>query len=563
MTKAEQEEDIAKKLNSKWWRISNLYAIEPDVGTGMVKFRPNAVQRLLFKNFWWLNNVPKSRQHGISTYVEVDVLDDCLFADNVTGGIVDKSMPDATKKLLKIKQAYDTMDDESIHPDTYMIGAMIKERIRIVKSNDSELAFSNGSRIWTGVSLRGGRVHYLHISELGPIAYNNPDRAEEIRTGAFNTIHEGSKIVIESTHEGGEFGLNYEMIRVAQQSPRDRKRMSRMHWQLHFFGWWQDPKNRLEVDDGYESAVTPELEELFAEKEKLCRMKLAPEQKYWYAMKRITQGDKMSKEHPFDVEEALSASIKGAIYGEDIAAMRNEGRICEFPWDRTSPWYVFWDMGKKDFMCMGLVQHNGRYWDLYDSFSFFGKGERFYWQKVLEWEKQYGPISMHFMPWDAGKAGEEGPSWVNSFSKLGMTNIRTVPRTPDQWIGIRHMRTQLPQFRFHAKNNDKDFDCGDVKLPSLLKALAGYHVKIEEKDGRQREVPVHDQCSHMADMMRTFAEAHARGMLNQQYGLTNNGRGTPASRQVKVDHGRFEPSGHPGRVKVGFGGQGTGQRIRY
>ena len=562
MTVEEQENELAAKFSDQHWRINNLYVVENEKGD-VVKFKLNHVQAILFKDLWWLNVVPKSRQHGISTFFEKLWFDTALFNDNITCGIVDKSMPDATKKLAKMKFAWEHMDSKKHNPDTYQIGASIKERVKITKSNDSEIEFSNGSKIWCGVSLRGGTVQRLLITELGAISYNNPDKAEEIRAGAFNTVHEGSIVAIESTHEGGEFGLNYEMIRLAQQSPLEKDRMSRMHWKLHFFGWWQDPKNVLQIDGGYETAMSPELEELFMEKEQLCKMKLSKEQKYWYAMKRLTQRDKMSKEHPFDVEEAISAAIKGAIYGDLMNEMRTESRIVDFPWDRASPLYCFWDMGKKDFMCMELMQHNGQYWTVVDSFAYFGKGEHFYHQKVLEWERKYALISMHFMPWDAGTTGDVGPSWVNSFEKLQMTNIRTVKRTNDKWVGIRHGRATLPQIKMHAVNCDREMTVDTIKIPSLITSMRNYHVKVEEKDGKVHEIPVHGPESHHCDAMRTFFEAHLKGMLNEDYGLSNNGRGTAPQRQLVVDRGGYDaPYGRQQAARVSYGNK-AGVRVSY
>ena len=39
-----------------------------------------------------------------------------------------------------------------------------------------------------GTSSRGGTVHFLHVSELGKIARKYPERAEEIVTGAFESV---------------------------------------------------------------------------------------------------------------------------------------------------------------------------------------------------------------------------------------------------------------------------------------------------------------------------------------------------------------------------------------
>ena len=74
---------------------------------------------------------------------------------------------------------------------------------RVATSDSSKmLAFSNGSSIRVGTSLRSGTYQYLHISEFGKLCAQRPDRAEEIIAGAINTVEVGSFIFIESTGEG-------------------------------------------------------------------------------------------------------------------------------------------------------------------------------------------------------------------------------------------------------------------------------------------------------------------------------------------------------------------------
>jgi hypothetical protein len=552
MNELKRREKIKELLGNDYWRMNHLYTIEPKQG-GLIKFRFNYVQKCFWRTMWWLNVVLKSRQHGLSTLINQHQLDTCLFNKNVTCGIIDNTMPDAAKKLNKIKLSYENLDNPDVHPDTCKLGATIKEGVRIVKSNESEIEFSNGSKIWVGVSLRGGTVQYLHVSELGPIAYNHPERAKEIRSGAFNTVHIGCKITIESTHEGGKTGLNYDMVRLAQGSPKD---LSPMHWRFHFFAWWEDPDNVNVIDSGYDYAVTPEIEEIFSLKSEELGVKFTPEQKYWYAMRKANQKEDMATQHPFDREEALNISIRGAIYGKELAGLRHERRVLDFKPDANAPLFTFWDLGSTDYTWILLMQFYGMNWYLQDCFAWHGKGARFYYAKIVEFERKYGPITMNFMPHDSKQNHKgEGSSWIDDFKACGMNNIKPVPRTPDIWHGIKHLRTQLPRFYIHNKNCDQEFKTEEIRIPSLVSCLEGYHTEMDEKNGILKEVPRHDEFSHGADALRTFAEAHKKGMLDDPASFTGSGM---RSRNV-VDRGRFGGSGFQG-VSHGSGGSNV---VRY
>lgn len=58
-------------------------------------------------------------------------------------------------------------------------------------------------------------MQFLHVSELAYVSVHAPWRAREIRTGAINTVPPGGFILKESTHEGGRYGVNYELTRQA------------------------------------------------------------------------------------------------------------------------------------------------------------------------------------------------------------------------------------------------------------------------------------------------------------------------------------------------------------
>ena len=159
--KAALEEKIKSLLSNKWWRMNNLYWIV-DPNMKRVRFRMNKAQEHLFKNAWWRNVVPKSRRHGISTLLEIWALDDAVFNADFTAGLVDWKEEDGKKKLNIIKFAFESMDwtppGELSADEEFLvaIGKLVKKGIQ-AKSNESEIRFTNGSRIWTSCSGRGGR----------------------------------------------------------------------------------------------------------------------------------------------------------------------------------------------------------------------------------------------------------------------------------------------------------------------------------------------------------------------------------------------------------------------
>ena len=142
------EAELAECLADPWWRLNNLHAIKPKQG-GVKKYRPNKVQAAIYRLYWWLNYILKSRQHGVSTFWVLMFLDRILFEPGMVAGVIDITAKDAQKKLGMAKISFDHMDDPEVHPDTWQIGAIIKKRVKLIKGNDApfpeELVFSNKS----------------------------------------------------------------------------------------------------------------------------------------------------------------------------------------------------------------------------------------------------------------------------------------------------------------------------------------------------------------------------------------------------------------------------------
>lgn len=535
----EEEKQLTKILSDQRWRISNLYWIENKHGQ-KVKFVPNWAQLAFLSAFWWLNVILKARQLGMSTLIQILMLDRALFNKNQTLGIIDKTDDDAKKKLGKIAFAYDHLDDPE-DPRTAPLGHMLKKSLRVIKANSKEIEFSNGSKIWAGTSLRGGTVNFLHVSELGPIAHKYPDKAREIAAGSLNTVHQGNIVVIESTHMGGRSGLNYEMIRLARKT--GPKPQTVMDWKFFFFAWWQDASYVLPLY-GQPLQLTLDQAKYFAELQNKHGIKLTPEQKHWYVKKSQNPKVSMPTEFPSTPEEALQAVTEGAIYGKELAELRAKGRIRDLEAQQEAPLYTFWDIGTSDYTCIWLVQFVGLDIIAVDYYTCYGERPAHYGAKIIEWERHYGiGINAHYMPHDAKHklVLTGGKSWVDMLKDAGLRNIKVVPRTPDYWIGIQHLRGLLHRFYFNAKTCEKDFELPSGRLlPSGLGALEGYHTTVEAENGKIKEEPIHDENSHGSDALRTLAEAHNRGMLegNSTTAIRSNVR----AGKLEVKTGLAEPS---------------------
>ena len=108
----------AAMMQSREWPLDNLYSIVSEQGISM-PFARNDVQRALWDQLWFWNIILKGRQHGISSFILLLMLDACLFNANTHCGLIDATLADATKKLDKARFAYEkpTAEHQGLRPD--------------------------------------------------------------------------------------------------------------------------------------------------------------------------------------------------------------------------------------------------------------------------------------------------------------------------------------------------------------------------------------------------------------------------------------------------------------
>ena len=280
--------ELEQRLSDQRWRLNNLYQIKDKKGH-MVPFRFNWAQERLYNEMHYLNIILKARQLGCTTFIDLLFLDTCLFNSNKNAGIIAHHQDDAKKifeeKILIPYQALDPAFQEVIPTDT---------------KSKSELQFANHSYIRVGTSMRSATLQYLHVSEYGITCARFPEKAQEIRTGALNTVQAGQIAFIESTSKG-RIGHFPELWDQAYDLHKRMKKLSQLDWKIFFFPWFEEPEYQIEPEGIVFGARELEYFEQLAAKHNIH---LKDRQKAWYVKKWETLGTAIKQEYPSTAQEA-------------------------------------------------------------------------------------------------------------------------------------------------------------------------------------------------------------------------------------------------------------------
>lgn len=466
-------------LGNPEWRIDNLYFIQDEQGQE-VKFVRNEAQRRWWDDRWCLNVILKARQLGFSTQIAIEILDECLFTASFTAGIIDYSLDDAKKKLSKIKFAYARLPDH------------IKKKVGLVTANTETMEFTNGSRIEVGTSHRGGTLQHLHVSEYGKISAMRPDKAREIKTGGFGTIHVGQRIDVESTAEGigGEF---HDMVQRADALQKEQRALSQLDFKLHFFAWWMHQGYRL---DPKKVRIPIEVEDYFADLKGSHAIALSDEQKAWYVAKRYQIGpDSMFREYPSFPEEAFKSSIDGAYFKQQMSKARIDGRIAQIPFDEGRLVNTFWDIGN-DTTSIWFHQTDGvrhRFIDYYENVD---ESIAHYAHVLVDRREQFGwTYGKHYGPHDLDNTEWAGPGKTRKqIAEDNGLHFKVVPRVLDKNDAIDVGRQFIGMSWFDEKHCEQGIRC-----------LDNYRKSWNDRLSTWSREPLHDWASHGADSYMTGA----------------------------------------------------------
>ena len=474
---------------NKYWRMNNLYFIRDANGKEVV-FRMNSVQRELYDSLWYLTVILKARQQGFTTFIDLYLLDECLFNRGIEAGIVAHNLDDASKIFRrKIKFPYSRLPGE------------VKELVYPTTDSKTELVLSNESVVSVGVSYRSGTCQYLHISEYGKISAKMPDKAIEIKTGAIESVAPGQVVVIESTAEGrgGEF---YELVKTARALADSGQKLTNMDFKFHFSPWFKE--RRYTMADHDRVVITSDMAQYFDDLRRGYGIELTPGQKAWYSKKALTLREKMRQEYPSTPDEAFDSAVRGAYWANEIRTLRQQKRIRQVPHDPALLVHTAWDLGRRDDMAIWFIQEYGGQYRVIDYYENNGESPVHYVgmlrAKTNDLKYHYGN---HYMPHDievTDLSQLNNLSRKQVFESLGVDNIVVVKRESDlrNMEGVSSVRMLLPKCFFDEARTERG-----------LAALEAYAPEWDDKHDQKGDRPEHNWASHASSAFIQFARGYS------------------------------------------------------
>lgn len=488
--------EVKARLSDRNWRLNNLYKIRDKAGT-VIRFTLNHVQEDLEDELHYRNLVLKSRQHGVTTWACVRALDLALFKPNSACGLVFHKKEEAIKAFSqKIIYAYDNLP------------GWLRAEVPIVKRDmTGKIEFANGSTIEVSTSHRGGTLTYLHISEYGPMVAMFPLRAEEVASGALNTVSPDTIVTIESTAMGawGDFYVRCQDAtkhgRLVEAGEAIR---TKLDYKIHFYAWWMDPTNKL---DPTGVTITQSDVDYFDTVEARMECRIFPEQRAWYVKKKIEQKDKMLREHPSTPDEAFKGSVEGAYYAEELATLEREGRLCDLPFYKQFPVYTFWDIGRSDATAIWFMQVIGPWLHFIDYYENNNKGASHYADIITKRRDELGyRYENHFIPHDGAVADwsiNDNRTRKEVLEDMKIGRVEIVKRIESLQDGIEMTRQMLGRCKFDKTK------CGETQAGSGrggYLSLSAYRKSFDEKSQTFSQDPIKSWANHGADALRQCAQ---------------------------------------------------------
>ena len=196
----------------------------------------------------------------------------------------------------------------------------------------------------------------------------------------------------------------------------------------------------------------------------------------------------------------FSVANERAIYGRFLSDAQNQGRIGGFPVDGRAPVFTFWDLGSPRNTVVWYGQplaYGVMRWIDCDYGLELTLAER-----VAHMNKKGYNLDKHFLPHDAKQTARHGKTFEQDAREAGLRNIVVVPQTADVWTGINRVAQLMPSFEFRTPACDVG-----------IKGLKAYESAPDSSSGIIRNEPLHTWASHIADGIRTYAEAETHGLL--------------------------------------------------
>ena len=196
-------------------------------------------------------------------------------------------------------------------------------------------------------------------------------------------------------------------------------------------------------------------------------------------------------EYQQEFECSFEASVKGSVFGRELQAAREGGRITRVPYDTALPVDTDWDLGIGDSTAIWFSQtlYSGEV-RLIDYYENTGAGLPHFLGILREKVYSYG---VHWAPHDIEvRELTTGISRAQTAHRFGIT-FRTVARESLE-EGIHAARMLFSRCWFDAERCRRG-----------LEALQHYRWDYNTRINEFKPVPVHDWSSHGADAFRNMS----------------------------------------------------------
>ena len=190
-------------------------------------------------------------------------------------------------------------------------------------------------------------------------------------------------------------------------------------------------------------------------------------------------------------------ALEGAVYAEEMRLIESQGRIMDVPYERGTPVFCGWDLGDSDMTAIWFIQPVMGQYRVIDYEEDSHKPMSHYLTLLESKGYSYGK---DYFPWDASSSILIGS--LEETMRARGRNVAVLPRGSRE-AGIDRVREMLGTCWFDRRN------CADG-LQRLRYYRYGLTNKIDPATGTpsiSRE-PIHDDNSHGADALRSFAMGH-------------------------------------------------------
>ena len=194
-------------------------------------------------------------------------------------------------------------------------------------------------------------------------------------------------------------------------------------------------------------------------------------------------------------------ALTGSYYVKQMEAAEKEGRVCDVPYDPSSPVDTWWDLGIGDSTCIVFTQSSFNQIRVIDYYEHSGEAISHYIHHLDSLPYVYGE---HVGPHDlmARQMGT-GKTLLETAGQLGVRFRVARKLSVDDGIGA--VRMMLPLCWFDRS-----------KCSRLIDALLAYHREWDSKKRCFNDRPDHDWSSHPCDAIRMGAVGRRRAVLPQK-----------------------------------------------